>query len=206
MQFNLNDEQSEIEKKTEKDEENLETDLELEEEGSLEDIGVSFGEAPPVEERNLAGMIGHDLISLKDGVRIARIEDIMIDPDTLQLAAVVTSKGRLLNRKVEAVQAENIQVWGKDVLIVSHPDVVQTGDDLPDFQRYVSVLDQLRGREAVSMKGERIGQVEGVMVDPFGKLSALLLTKAVAGSKRLPIASVHSLGKDVLILDLSKIG
>jgi uncharacterized protein YrrD len=204
MQFHLKKERTEAEEQPD-NKEVIETELELDEQEPFDEIGVSYGETPPAEERNLSGMIGHDIISLKEGKKIARIEDILIDPDKMQLAAVITSKGRLLNRKVEAIQAENIQVWGKDVLIVSNPEVIQDGDEMLDFHRYHTFLDQLKGREAVSMKGERIGQVDGVMIDLSGKLSAVLLTKAVSGSKRLPVAAVHSFGKDVLIVDLSKV-
>jgi uncharacterized protein YrrD len=164
-------------------------------------IGLTAAE----EERPLVNMIGHEIISLKDGRKIAKIDDILVDPQKLCLAAVVTSKGRLLSRKVEAISAENIQVWGKDVLIVKQPDVIQLSDELSGYPTWLSVQDQLKGREVVSMNGERIGQVEGVFVVPDGHLSGLQLNKAVAGSKRIPIAAVHSLGKDILIVDLVKL-
>jgi uncharacterized protein YrrD len=205
MNLNTNKETSEHEQPLPEDEFS-ESDLKLSDKDPFDEIGASYEEIPAVEERNLAGMFGHDIISLKNGVRIAKVEDILLDPEKLCLAGVITSKGRLLNRKVEAIKAENVQVWGKDVLIVSHPEVVRTSDELADYASLLSIQDQVRGREVVSIKGERIGQVEGALVDNNGSLSALLLTKAVAGSKRLPISAVQSLGKDVLIVDLSKGG
>jgi uncharacterized protein YrrD len=204
MQFQVNKEQPEQDKPF-SEEEFPESNMEFKSEEPFDDIGVSYEEIPEAEERNLAGMIGHDIISLKDGAKIARIEDILIDPENLHLAAVITSKGRLLNRKVEAIPAVNVQVWGKDVLIVKQPDVIRTSEDLPGYPSWLSFQDQLRGKEVVSMKGERAGQIEGVSCRSDGNLTALLLTKSAAGSKRLPISAVHSMGKDVLIVDLSKV-
>jgi uncharacterized protein YrrD len=203
MQFHLNKEQPEQDKPF-NEEDSPETDLPSEEDVPFDDIGVSYEEMHAVEERNIGGLLGHEIISIKDGIKIAKIEDFFVDPETRGLAAVVTSKGRLLHRRVQAIQAENIQVWGKDVLIVNQPDVIRAAEEFTGYGSWLS-FNQLRGREVVSMKGERAGQIEDVSIGPDGKLAALLLTKAAAGSKRLPIYAVHSMGKDVLIVDLSRV-
>jgi uncharacterized protein YrrD len=63
--------------------------------------------------------IGKAIISIQDGRKIGSVSDIAVNRDNLQVAAVVTSKGNIFNREVEAILAEEIRVWGEDVLLVN---------------------------------------------------------------------------------------
>jgi uncharacterized protein YrrD len=158
-------------------------------------------------------LIGKPIISMTNGVILAKVVDIMFDPDTGQVAAVATLKGGgLLQRgpELEAILAREVRVWGRDAVLVSGPDVIATEENLPERQKWLSVSDQIKGRDVVSVDGTRIGQLSDVVLDTQGQLVSYELAQVfikgpVARSKRLPAEATRSFGQDVLIIDRSQI-
>jgi uncharacterized protein YrrD len=153
-------------------------------------------------------LIGKPIISMTNGVSIGKVVDILIDPGTTQVAALVTSRGGLLARGVgiEAIPAQEVQVWGQDAVLVNRPDVITGEDQLPDRQHWLSVVDQIKGRDVVSIDGTRIGQLNDIVLNTQGQLVAydlahVLVTGPVAQSKRIPAEATRSFGRDVLIVD-----
>lgn len=77
-------------------------------------------------------LIGKPVIGLTNGEKIAKVEDVQIDPNSLQAAAVLTSKGTLLNREMEGIPAKQVEVWGKDAVLVKRPDAIVKEEELGD--------------------------------------------------------------------------
>jgi sporulation protein YlmC with PRC-barrel domain len=158
-------------------------------------------------------LVGKPIISMTNGVALAKVMDIMFDPHTGQVAAVVTSKGGgLLQRgpELEAIPAREVRVWGRDAVLVSSPDVIATQEELPDRQEWLSVSDQIKGRDVISIDGTRIGQLSDVVLDTQGQLvsyelAQVFVTGPVAQSRRIPAGATRSFGQDVLIVDRSQI-
>jgi uncharacterized protein YrrD len=153
-------------------------------------------------------LIGKPIISMTNGVSIGKVVDILIDSGTAHVAALVTSKGGLLARGagMEAIPAQDVQVWGQDAVLVSRPDVIIGEDQLPERQNWLSVVDQVKGRDVVSIDGTRIGQLNDIVLNTQGQLIAydlahVLVTGPVAQSKRIPAETTRSFGQDVLIVD-----
>jgi uncharacterized protein YrrD len=152
-------------------------------------------------------LIGKPIVSVTNGVIIGKVVDILIDPATVQVAALATSKGGLLTHRgeMEAIAAKDVQVWGQDAVLVSGPDVIARQDDLPDRQRWLSVADQVKGRDVVSIDGTRIGQLNDIVVNTQGQLVAYDLAQVfvkgpVAESRRIPAEVTQSFGRDVLLV------
>jgi sporulation protein YlmC with PRC-barrel domain len=159
---------------------------------------------------------GKSIISINNGQTIGTVTDILIDPKALKIGAVVTSKGSLLSREIDAIPADEVQVWGKDVILVSRPDVICKKDEISGLEAWLSVSAQIKGREVFSLDGSRVGEINDLIVDMEGNLVSYDLEKIGAAmadamidspmqeQKRLPIKVTHALGKDVLIVDLQK--
>jgi sporulation protein YlmC with PRC-barrel domain len=159
---------------------------------------------------------GKSIISISNGQTIGTVNDILIDPKDLKISAIVTSKGSLLSREIDAILADEIKVWGKDVILVSGPDIIRKKDEIPDLTEWLSVSSQIKGREVFSLDGIRVGEINDLVVDVEGNLVSYDLekvgssmAKAMVDSPkedkgRLPINTTHAMGKDVLIVDLTK--
>jgi uncharacterized protein YrrD len=152
---------------------------------------------------------GKSIISATDGQIIAKVDDVMVDPAALRVAALVTSKGGLLRREVKLIPSDRVQVWGQDVILVDQPDVIVKRDELPHTEEWLAVSGQLRGRDVVSTEGTRIGQLEDIVLDSNGELVSYDLGQVFVKdpqlqSKWIPARATRSLGQDVLIVDTTQ--
>jgi uncharacterized protein YrrD len=153
-----------------------------------------------------ASLKGKSVISITNGEIVAKIENVLINPNTRAVAALSFTRGGLLNRETRLVPAEEIRVWGEDVILVNGPDVFVQKEDLTGYEEYLSVGDQLKGRDVVSQDGKRIGILNDVLIDSQGQLVGYDLSKVfiegpVADTKRIGIEATHALGQDVLVVD-----
>jgi uncharacterized protein YrrD len=153
---------------------------------------------------------GKLIINITNGEIIAKVIDVLIDPDTHRVAALVTSKGSLLKRKTEAIPGDAVQVWGQDVILVTGSDLITTADDLPNNEKWLSVSDQLKGHEVVSTDGTRLGELNDVVIDAEGRLVSYALGRVfaeehVAGLHQIAVEATQSIGQDVLIVDMARI-
>lgn len=152
-------------------------------------------------------LIGKPIISMTNGLNIGKVVDVLVDPGTATIAGLVTSKGGLFTHRgeVEAIPADEVEVWGLDAVLVSRPDVIAKVDELPDSQHWLSVADRVKGRDIVSVDGTRIGQLNDVVLNTQGQLVGYDLAQVfvpgpVAESRRIPAEATRSFGKDVLIV------
>jgi len=151
-------------------------------------------------------MKGKPVVSITNGEILAKVENILINPNTRAVAALSFSQGGLLSRGTRLIPAESVRVWGEDVILVSGPEVFVQKEDLTGYDEYLSVSDQLKGRDVFSQDGKRIGTLNDVLIDNQGQLVGYDLSKVyiegpVADSKRIGVESTHALGPDVLVVD-----
>jgi uncharacterized protein YrrD len=138
------------------------------------------------------------------------LEDVLIDPDTQHVSALVTLKGNWLGDGTEAVPSEQVRVWGHDAILVSQPDAVVQVRRLPDVGKWLSVTGDLKGRMVTGTDGTRIGVLNDVVIDARGQVIGYDLTEVfvdgpVAWSRLVPAEAVRSLGRDALLVVLAQI-
>lgn len=146
------------------------------------------------------------IVSLTNGEIIAKVSDVLVDPMTRSVAALISSEGGLLNRSTKIIPAGQVQVWGEDIILVSGPDVFVNREALPCQAQCLSVADQIKGREVVSQNGQRIGVLDDILIDDSGRfvgydLSRVAIKGPLADSKRIAVEATHALGADVLVVD-----
>jgi len=153
---------------------------------------------------------GFQIISSSNGKDIGQVEDVLVDLDELQVAAIVTSTGNLLDSTINAIPREDIQVWGEDVILVRDSDVIQERDQLNGSEQWESLDNQLQGKNVLNTKGERIAELNDVVIDVDGSivgydLSKVFIEGPIADSKRIHVDTTEVLGTDALIIDTSKL-
>jgi len=157
---------------------------------------------------------GKPIISVTNGAIIAKVLDVLVDPDTLRVAAAITSKGSALKRQreIEVIPADEVQVWGQDAVLVVRPDVIVKGSELPGRETWLSVSDQVKGHDVIGGDGTRIGQLNDVVIDVNGQFVAYdLVQPFVYGAdpaqkmKQVPAETTSVLGQDVLIVEMAQL-
>ncbi len=157
---------------------------------------------------------GKPVISVTDGSIIAKVLDVLVDPDALRVAAAITSKGSALKRQreIEVIPADEVQVWGQDAVLVVRPDVIVKDSELPGRERWLSVSGQVKGHDVIGGDGTRIGQLNDVVIDVNGQFVGYDLAQPfVYGDdpaqrmKQIPAEATSVLGQDVLIVVMTQI-
>ena len=157
---------------------------------------------------------GKPVYSITNAKIVAKVPDVLIDPEALRVAAAVTSKGKMLGRQreMDVIPGDEVQVWGQDAVLVNQTDVIVKDSELPGRETWLSVADQVKGHAVIGTDGRRIGQLNDVVIDVNGQfVSYDLVQPFVPGGdkaqaiKQIPAETTKVLGQDVLIVELSQL-
>lgn len=180
-----------------------------------EDGGQAAGLPQDVNVQPSRELHSKPIINVQNGEKIGNLEDLLFDPDTLQIAGLSLSRASsgslssFFNRDTDTLPASSVRVWGRDVILVNDQEMIDEVKN-PGVEKWVRLSNQLHGHPVVSTDGARIGEVNDVLVDSQGRiagydLSEVYIDGPLNESKRIPIQATSSLGKDVLIVDMKKI-
>jgi len=157
--------------------------------------------------------IGKKVFSKEEGVEIGTVRDLMIDPNLLEVAAIVTDEEKTLKRKIRLVPTIGITAWGQDAIMVSKADVLRTKDEIPEFKHWLSVPDQLIGQDVVSTDGTRLGNLKNIFIDENGRIVKYELhleennnpSRYEGKTIVIPSVATHSIGSEVLMVNTNDI-
>lgn len=153
---------------------------------------------------------GFQIVSTSNGEIVGKVEDVLIDSSNLEIAAIVTSKGNLLDSTIKAIPRDEIQLWGEDVILTGKSNVIVEQDQLPGIEEWESTSNDIKGKDVLNTQGEKIAQLKDVMIDSKAKIIGYDLDKVsiegpIADSKRIHVNATHGFGGDALIIDTSKL-
>jgi sporulation protein YlmC with PRC-barrel domain len=149
------------------------------------------------------------IVNIDSGEKLGSVTDLLFNPSDLEVAALTTSTGGLLQRGSLVIRNEQVRVWGKDFILV-HGQGKSLQDISPGTENWISLTNNIKGKQVISSDGLRLGQIEDVNIDPNGKivdfrLSQIFVKGPLYESMRIPAAVTHALGKDVLIIDIEEV-
>jgi uncharacterized protein YrrD len=150
---------------------------------------------------------GRPVISTVDGSVIAKVEDVLIDPKALRVAAVLVYRGPLLRRETKTILSDRIQVWGEDAILMRGAQEGFSEGDLPADEGWLRVMNDIKGHDVLADDGRRIGALSDVLLNTEGQVVAYDLARvfdeeAFPDAMRIPASATQSLGRDVLIVHL----
>ena len=139
---------------------------------------------------------GKPVVSLEDGRIIGRVADAYVDPASLRIGAVITSKGGVLRRELEGFLGSEVELWGQDTVLVKRTDILRSGEELGLGERWLRVSDRVHGHEVADSEGTRIGIVGDVIIDSDGSMVGYSLSEIINDSPaivegRIPVGYSH---------------
>ena len=157
-------------------------------------------------------LIGIQIISIDKGRRIGKLEDLLMDPNMLEVAAIVTQKGDPLRNDFRAIPSDAVQVWGRDAVLVNETNILRTKNELPGMDNWLSFIDNIRDELIVTTSSKRIGRVEDILIDAYGRINAYILhpSESLTGNSmdedtppvlRIPVLATHALGTEAFIVN-----
>lgn len=146
---------------------------------------------------------GKTIISVNDGSKIGTVDDVLIDPNSLRVAALVVSQGGMFDRDTRLVPANDVNKWGRDAVLVNSREVFRNESDLPDREKWLSASSKLNGLSIVNTEGTRLGRMDDVLIDETGRIVTYRVSEGSLGGKswEIPAQSTKALGADVVIVE-----
>jgi uncharacterized protein YrrD len=144
------------------------------------------------------------VISLDEGREIGRIRDLVINPQTSEVAAIIVQRRGLFGEQKVIPYARVVSV-GNNALTVQKMANAERITSLPNILGLVKEDVRLKGVRVISEGGAALGHVEEFYVDTAtGKITAFEVSGAPGegflGKAVMPAAEVRTIGKDILIV------
>jgi len=153
---------------------------------------------------------------MESGRNLGNINDIYIDPEKRKVSGLGISRGNFLQKKNEIITADEVVVWGEDVVLLKRTDVIRDPKDVSDFEKWMPLGNKLKGQSVVTVDGSRVGELDDIFIGPKGEVVGYQITnikpeyeniEAGYGLPRncIPADSITSMGTDVMIVDLKHV-
>jgi uncharacterized protein YrrD len=145
------------------------------------------------------------VISLDEGREIGRIRDLVINPQTSEVAAIIVQRRGLFGEQ-KVIPYTRVVSVGNNALTVQKMANAERITSLPQILGLVKEDVRLKGVRVISESGVALGHVEEFYVDTAtGKITAFEVGGApgeglMKGRAVLPAREVRTIGKDILIV------
>jgi uncharacterized protein YrrD len=145
------------------------------------------------------------VISLDEGREIGHIRNLVINPQTSEVAAIIVQRRGLFGEQKVIPYARVVSV-GNNALTVQKMANAERITSLPQILGLVKEDVRLKGVRVISEGGAALGHVEELYVDTTtGKITAFEVSGApgegfLKGKAVLPAGEVRTIGKDILIV------
>lgn len=149
------------------------------------------------------------VLSLENGEQIGKVKGLIIDPGTLNIAALVLEQKGGWFKEARVITFEHVQSVGEHAITVAKTRCIEKASSLPHIMQLVRNNLEVIGAKVVSQDGNLLGTVEEYLFDPAsGRLTSLeisgrLLDSLFKGKAYLPTEMIITLGKHAIIVDNS---
>lgn len=117
---------------------------------------------------------GTKIIASDTGNQVGTISDVMLDPTSMDLAAIVISE--MGSSEKSLISFGEISKWENDAIFVKTKDAFQDADEQENLGKWRSVVNQILKMDVQSSKQKRIGKMNDVLVSRDGHITAFDVT------------------------------
>jgi uncharacterized protein YrrD len=151
-------------------------------------------------------VIGLKIFAIDNGAEIDKVDDIIYDPASNQVRALLVNKGGLFSSD-NVILLEDVKSIGKDAVIVEHEDVLRKSRDVGEDIAAIAKDDTYLTRaKIVTETGVELGKVTDILFRfPDGVMEELEVSEGAfgtltSGKKRVKVADIVTIGKDATIV------
>jgi uncharacterized protein YrrD len=153
-------------------------------------------------------IIGKDVLSLAQGVRVHTVKDLIIGEGNDEIVALLVDEGGLLNSST-VVPIEAVHSFGKDAVVIADASAVVAASSYPRVNAILNRKESLLGKKVFTHTGEQLGAISDMYFEEAsGRISGLevsggKLGDLASGTSYLPIEEIQRSGPDVVFVDPS---
>ncbi len=150
-------------------------------------------------------IIGKDVLSLADGVRIHSVKDLIIGEENDGVVALLVDEGGLFSGST-VVPIESVHSFGKDAVVIADTGSVVAASSLPRVHATIDRKESLLGKKVFTDQGQQLGTIGDMYFNETdGQIVGLEVSGGTfgdltKGTSYLPIADVQRSGPDVVFV------
>lgn len=167
------------------------------------------GKNQEAERNYFRQLVGKPVVVKSTHEQVGKLEDILIEPNLLEVGAIHTSQDKWLVRPEESIPAERVTIQNKEVILVDGFQLMERS--YQPASHWLSVCDVIHGQEVVSTGGAKLGEIHDIQLDGDGLVVAYQLDwEPEAGRRKyarhddkklVPVIATHALDSEVMILN-----
>jgi uncharacterized protein YrrD len=148
-------------------------------------------------------VIGKDVLSFQEGVKIDTVNDVVIDPNGRSLVALVVDEGGFLSSS-RIVPVADVNSFGRDAVVVPSRESVVSAGDYPAVRDLVDRDEKLIGKVVYTVEGNKLGSVSDIFFDEHTgdiagyEVSGGLIGDMARGTSYLSASEVANIGPDLV--------
>ncbi len=153
-------------------------------------------------------IIGKDVLSLAQGIRVHTVKDLIIGEGNDAIVALLVDEGGLLNSST-VVPIEAVHSFGKDAVVIADASAVVAASSYPRVNSILGRKESLLGKKVFTHTGEQLGSISDMYFEEAtGRIGGLevsggKLGDLASGTSYLPIEEIQRSGPDVVFVDPS---
>jgi uncharacterized protein YrrD len=151
-------------------------------------------------------VIGKEILSLEEGLKLDKVHDVVIDPEGLRVVALVTTEGGFMSSS-EVVPVSEVASFGKDAVVIrSSQSIIPTSAD-PELQLIVDREDKIIGKNVFTTTGDEQGSIADVYFEESTgevvgyEVSGGLLGDVAKGRSYLATDEIAAIGDDIIYVE-----
>ena len=153
-------------------------------------------------ERRGTDLVGKPVITFDSGRRLARVQDLLVDPERNQVLALLIDPGAVFT-SARVIPFGHIKSIGENAIIVPKRDVVYNVSRIPELKK---VFDgrTIKGMRVYSENGDRLGSVGDMILDDhsgevlYYEVSGGAIGDAMKGKRTIVPSEIQNMGALVL--------
>ncbi|CAN5716601.1 hypothetical protein BH24CHL8_BH24CHL8_01910 [soil metagenome] len=151
-------------------------------------------------------IIGKDVLSLADGIRIHSVKDLIIGEGNDAVVALLVDEGGLLSGST-VVPIEAVHSFGKDAVVIADASAVVAASSYPQVHAIIDRKESLLGKKVFTDGGQQLGTIGDMYFNETDgqiiglEVSSGTLGDLTKGTSYLPITDVQRSGPDVVFVD-----
>ena len=151
-------------------------------------------------------IIGKEILSLEEGVKLDKVTDVVVDPEGLQVVALMVTEGGFMSSSKVIPMAE-VESFGKDAVVIRSSQSIVAASADPALQQVVEREEKILGKNVFTTHGDNQGSIADIYFEEATgtvvgyEISAGRLGDVAKGRSYLATDEITAIGGDVVYVE-----
>lgn len=151
-------------------------------------------------------VIGKEILSLAEGVKLDKVNDLVVEPGGQRVVALVVSEGGFMSSS-KVVPIVQVASFGKDAVVIESSDSIISASAEPELEAIVAGDDRIVGKTVYTTTGDDQGSIADIYFEESTgavvgyEITGGMLGDAARGRSYLATDEITAIGNDVIYVE-----